>query len=65
MGRIRPIYDWAEVPVTFGVDYAARILGFGQQTIKRMVYRGELPAHKVCNEWRFIKEEFISFVKSA
>ncbi len=41
----------------------AKILRVCNTTINRMAQRGEIPAFKIGNRWRFDKEKILSFVK--
>lgn len=56
-------YNWDEVPVVLDVPLAARILGFTVDSVSRKCKSGELPAHKIMGEWRFCKDELISYIK--
>lgn len=64
MARQRPATNWDEVPVVFDVPYAARLLGFTADTISRKCAKGELPAHKILDKWRFDKEELRKFIQN-
>lgn len=58
------ITNWDDVPVIFDVPFAARLLGFSVDIMTRKCQKGELPAHKVFNQWRIRKDELIQFIQS-
>lgn len=46
----------------YSIAEVAEILGMNAETIKRYIYREELKAYKVGNQWRIKKEDLDRFV---
>jgi excisionase family DNA binding protein len=44
-------------PASVSIQEAARLLGVSDDTIRRMIKSGQLPAFKVRSQWRIRKEE--------
>lgn len=58
----KPITNWNDVPVVIDIPMAARLLGFTVDVITRKCKKGEIPAHKVFNQWRIDKDELVQFL---
>lgn len=66
MKNMRPITDWAEVPVVFDMPLAARLTGLSVPCLKKRAQRGNLPgAVKFGGEWRISKDSFRNFFERA
>lgn len=44
------------------VEYVAKVLDFGEDTIRRWIRQGKLPAIKVAGEWRVPDSDLVKFV---
>lgn len=59
---ILPVTDWKEVPVVFDIPMVCRILCKTNESVRRMVVSGELPAQKTGNEWRIRKDKMMEYL---
>ncbi len=46
------------------IDDVAGLLQVSPKTVRRMVWRGEIPAFKVGNQWRFIGDQVRQWAES-
>lgn len=60
--RRRYITNWDEVPVIIDIPYVASIIGMTYEYTRRMIMKGEIPAHKVGNSWRINKNELREYL---
>lgn len=58
MTKMKPICDWSAVPLMFDIPIACAITGRSYENIKYLCGKGQIPAFKVGNEWRFDKDLF-------
>lgn len=49
------ITNWDNIPLIFDIPIMVRLLGRSYENVKKMCQRGQLPAFKVGQEWRFEK----------
>ena len=45
------------------IEEAAEYLQLGKRSVYKLAKAGEIPAKKVLNKWRFVKEELRQWVK--
>ena len=45
------------------IDDVAELLQVSHKTVRRLVWRGEIPAFKVGNQWRFIGDQIRSWAE--
>ena len=57
MAREKPFTNWDSVPVLFGSDICAIILGMPINTIQKKAKSGVIPAHKIGKNYRYEKNE--------
>lgn len=62
MPREKPATTWDELPVVLDIPLASRIIGINRDVLTRKCQRGEIPAHKVMNRWRILKEELHDYI---
>lgn len=55
--REKPFTNWDSVPLIFGSDICAIVLGIPVSSIQRMAKEGKLPAHKVDKNYKYDKQE--------
>lgn len=46
----------------YSVKEVAAKTGFSEKTIVRCIKRGELPASKLCSEWRVARADYVAWV---
>jgi excisionase family DNA binding protein len=46
------------------IDEAAELLKFSKRSVNKLAKDNKIPARKVLNKWRFVKEELIKWVSS-
>ena len=56
------VTDWSRVPVLFDVNFAVRLLGISEQSIRRFAANGIIPAKKVGKDWRFEKDAIYQYM---
>lgn len=61
--RAKVFINWDSVPVTFGSDICAMILGMHQKTVQAMAKAGKIPAHKPGKNYVHLKDEIIEWLK--
>lgn len=54
-----PITEWINLPVIMDIAMVARLLGKSPETVRRKIIEGEIPAQKMCDEWRIRKDELM------
>ena len=59
---IIPVTDWKAVPVIFDIGMACRILQKNNESVRKMVVSGELPAQKTGGEWRIRKDHIMAYL---
>lgn len=62
MPKARPFTNWDSVPVLFGSDVCAMVLGIPINTIQKMAKNGKIPAHKLGKNYRYEKDEIREWV---
>lgn len=58
--QIAPRQQQADMPVVFGVDVAAELLGVCRNTVTRWCREGRLPARQFGRKWHFHRDTFMS-----
>lgn len=56
------IYNWDSVPIVFDIPIMVKIIGKSYDTIKKMRQKGQIPAFKAGNEWRFCKDSIQKWI---
>lgn len=56
------IYNWDSVPIVFDIPIMVKIIGKSYDTIKKMCQKGQIPAFKAGNEWRFCKDSIQKWI---
>lgn len=56
------IYNWDSVPIVFDIPIMVKIIGKSYDTIKKMCQKGQIPAFKAGNEWRFRKDSIQKWI---
>jgi excisionase family DNA binding protein len=64
MPRARPFLNWDSVPVLFGSDVCAMVLGIPINTIQKMAKKGKIPAHKLGKNYRYDKNEIRDWISA-
>lgn len=59
------VTDWSRVPVLFDVNFAVRLLGMSEASIRRYAAAGVIPAKKVGRDWRFEKNAIYTYITGA
>ena len=54
------VTDWANVPIVVDCRYAAELLGFTHEVIRKNVAAGIIPAVKILGEWRINKDDLMT-----
>lgn len=62
MSRQRPFYNWESVPVVFGSDICAMVLGVPINSVQKMARAGKIPAHKLGKNYRYEKNEIKDWI---
>lgn len=62
--RDKPFNNWESVPLMFGSDICAIILGIPVSTVRKLAKAGDIPAHKVAKNYRYDKNEIRQWVLS-
>lgn len=47
------------------ITEAAELLKIGKRSVYKLATEGKIPAKKVLNKWRFVKEDLIKWVASS
>lgn len=58
------ITNWDSVPLIFDIPIMARLMGRSYENVKKMCQRGQFPAFKVGQEWRFEKGAVQNWVQT-
>ena len=62
MPRARPFNNWESVPIVFGSDICAIILGIPVNSVQKMARQGKIPAHKPGKNYLYDKEEIRNWI---
>jgi len=62
-GYTRAEYD--ELPEILTAEQAAKLLGVSEQTLRKWVDAGEVPAVQIASRWRFSKTRLEQFIASS
>lgn len=54
----------ADIREVLTTEQAAALLGFNTKTLREMVDRGEVPAHRIGVQYRFRRSELLAFVSN-
>ena len=60
----RTFNNWDSVPILFGSDICAMVLGIPVNTIQKMAKNGIIPAHKIGKNYRYEKDEIRKWILS-
>ena len=60
----RTFNNWDSVPILFGSDVCAMVLGIPVNTIQKMAKNGIIPAHKIGKNYRYEKDEIRKWILS-
>ena len=58
------ITDWSLVPLTFGLEYAALLIGRKRPAISRMCRMNAIPCRKARRQWWFDRESIKKFLEN-
>lgn len=58
------ITRWDDINLVFDIPVMAQVLGKSSDCVKKMCQRGQIPAFKAGNEWRFDKEAVRTWIES-
>lgn len=57
------ITNWKNVPIVLSTKETENLLGIKAKTIRKMARNKEIPAKKINNEWKFLKDELFKWIK--
>lgn len=58
------ISNWDKLPIVMDMKTVALVLDVTEETVRHMIYHGDLKAVKVGAQWRFDKDYLREFVRS-
>lgn len=56
------VREGGEMPEVLTVEQVARMLGFHPESIRRLAREEKIPAVKVRNKWRFLRDVIIDWI---
>ena len=63
MRKANIIPRWDDINLVFDIPIMAQLLGKSFDYVKKMCQRGQIPAFKAGNEWRFDKEAVRTWIE--